>query len=343
MSFVSPAKPPKKKKRTKSKKGGQEDNMATNMPGPPSQSQITPSMSNMCSNTVPMQYSSIPSPSMQPPQGFVSMNPTQMHVQPNFQSNIQSNIPVTSSGVPPQWAMEIFSRLDGISRRLEKLDSIESSLITMQNQVKSLTSRVSEVEKSQEFITKTVDDSDKNTRKALSEINNLKIALDDSMYANSLMKEEILDLQCRSMRDNLLFYNIKEPSGDETEDCVSIIQDICSSVLEIEGKVDIERAHRIGRKVTGKIRPVVVKFTRFPQKELVRKNAFKLKESELSISEQFPKEIQERRKKLLPVLKKAKDDKKKASLVKDKLYIEGKLYRQDQAMDIAEHRGPQRS
>lgn len=38
------------------------------------------------------------------------------------------------------------------------------------------------------------------------------------------MKEEILDLQCRSMRDNLLFYNIKEAQNKEIEDCLRIIK-----------------------------------------------------------------------------------------------------------------------
>lgn len=80
--------------------------------------------------------------------------------------------------------------------------------------------------------------------------------------------------------------------------------------------VSIERAHRIGKRESGKIRPIVVKFTRFPQRELVRKSAFKLKNTDLSISEQFPREIQDRRKQLLPVLKQAKANNRKTVLLK---------------------------
>lgn len=158
----------------------------------------------------------------------------------------------------------------------------------------------------------------------------LKLELEESIKLNAQMKEEILDLQCRSMRDNLLFYNIKEAQNKETEDCVRIIQDICSSELEIMEDVSIERAHRIGKRESGKIRPIVVKFTRFPQRELVRKSAYKLKNTDLSISEQFPREIQDRRKQLLPVLKQAKANNRKTVFVKDKLFIDGRLYRQDQ-------------
>ncbi|XP_062609263.1 protein unc-13 homolog C-like [Saccostrea cucullata] len=95
---------------------------------------------------------------------------------------------------------------------------------------------------------------------------------------------------------------------------------------KLEDDILIERAHRIGRRNNVKPRPIVAKFNRFPQRELIRKNAFKLKGTHLSIGEQFPKEIQERRKGLYPIYKKAKEDEKKASLVKDKLYIDGELY-----------------
>ena len=53
------------------------------------------------------------------------------------------------------------------------------------------------------------------------------------------------------------------------------------------------------------------------------------KNTDISIGEQFPKEVQDRRKSLFPVYKKAKEDQKKAVLVKDKLYIDGKLYVKD--------------
>lgn len=255
----------------------------------------------------------------------------QQNFQPNIQSNIpNNNIPSPSTGVPPQWALDIFSRLDGISRRLEKLDSIQSSISAIQREVKTLSSRVGEVEKSQEFLSKTVEENKQKTEGNSCVMSRLKLELEESIKLNAQMKEEILDLQCRSMRDNLLFYNIKEAQNKETEDCVRIIQDICSSELEIMEDVSIERAHRIGKRESGKIRPIVVKFTRFPQRELVRKSAYKLKNTDLSISEQFPREIQDRRKQLLPVLKQAKANNRKTVFVKDKLFIDGRLYRQDQ-------------
>ena len=52
---------------------------------------------------------------------------------------------------------------------------------------------------------------------------------------------------------------------------------------------------------------MVAKFNRYPQRELVRKTASKLKGTSISLGKQFPKEIQERRKQLLPILRREKE------------------------------------
>lgn len=62
---------------------------------------------------------------------------------------------------------------------------------------------------------------------------------------------------------------------------------------------------------------------------MVRKCSYKLKDTHISIGEQFPKEIQERWKKLLPIYKRAKENNRKAVLARDKLFIDGKLYSDD--------------
>ena len=61
----------------------------------------------------------------------------------------------------------------------------------------------------------------------------------------------------------------------------------------------------------------------------MRKTASKLKGTSISLGKQFPKEIQERRKQLLPILRREKERGKKVVLVKDKLYIAGRPYHQD--------------
>jgi len=172
------------------------------------------------------------------------------------------------------------------------------------------------------------------------EIHELKSKLDETMLRNNALSDTVLDLQFRSMRDNLLFFGVDEfvPTvisdeemgqgevADVAENCVEVVRKIILERMEISDPVTIDRAHRIGSKQVNKVRPIVVKFNQFQHRETVRKSSIKLKNSNIYVREQYPKAIQDSRKLLWPIYKKAKDEKKKAYFVKDKLYIEGKLY-----------------
>lgn len=71
----------------------------------------------------------------------------------------------------------------------------------------------------------------------------------------------------------------------------------------------------------------MAKFNYFQDWEHILHNARKLKGSNLGIGEQFPEEIVKIRKELYPELKRANDAGKKAKLVRDKIIIEGELFR----------------
>lgn len=60
----------------------------------------------------------------------------------------------------------------------QKLNTIETSLSSMKSEINGLSNCVVEVEKSQEFISKSLEDNEKNTSKALTELSELKMALD---------------------------------------------------------------------------------------------------------------------------------------------------------------------
>ena len=98
------------------------------------------------------------------------------------------------------------------------------------------------------------------------------------------------------------------------------------NVLAIDGagdRIKIDRAHRTGKYDTGKKRPIVVKFNFHQDKiEIKNKAREKLTNTQFRVSEQYPREIQERRKKLIPELIK---EGKHAVLAYDKLYINGRL------------------
>lgn len=143
------------------------------------------------------------------------------------------------------------------------------------------------------------------------------------------LNEEVLDLQSRSMRDNLLFFGIPECSTFDQrkeEDCLNKIQMFCENSLKIENvdAIKIDRAHRIGNFNSNKTRPIVVKFNYFPDKLRVKRAAYEnLKDTDFRVKDQYPKQIAERRKVLFPVMQKARSEGKRVTLSYDKLYVNG--------------------
>ena len=77
------------------------------------------------------------------------------------------------------------------------------------------------------------------------------------------MKETILDLQCHSMLDNLIFNGIPEHTADNPENA---IKDFMQTVLKLPpdtiSKITFHRVHQFGAKINakGRPRPIVAKF-----------------------------------------------------------------------------------
>ena len=196
----------------------------------------------------------------------------------------------------------------------------------------------------------------------------------DLKKKNESLADDITDLKCRSMRDNLVLIGISvsaqpvmglmgAPGGlvigemldssqgqnqDQSEataswqpnsysqvaageDCNAKVWEFCEQVLHISNpneRVFIDRAHRSGSFRPDKPRAMSVKFKDTDSKMIV-KNAAKelnLKNTPFGVFDQYPPEVQEKRRELIPVMLKAKTQHRKAVLVRDKLYIYNKLY-----------------
>ncbi|MEW8546881.1 MAG: hypothetical protein AB2693_25480, partial [Candidatus Thiodiazotropha sp.] len=206
---------------------------------------------------------------------------------------------------------------------------------------------------------------------------------------NQKMKDDVIDLKCRSMRDNLLFFGIPESasmafdpnllstteaacgvgtqrgatameqsgitvepdnvekSADNPpainsfakvvqmgENCADKVYEFCEKVLNIpnsKSKIQIDRAHRIGARSPGKIRPIVAKFVLSEHKALVKSALSKVNlkdppyNGQFKVNDQFPPEVIERRRELIPKLLSERRKGNKATLVRDKLYVNNKF------------------
>ena len=86
-------------------------------------------------------------------------------------------------------------------------------------------------------------------------------------------------------------------------------------------------AHRLGKPNRNRARPLIARFTCRADRDRLWKARYRLKNSRISMGEDLPRHIQEIRKNvLIPAMKKIKQESHKATVVRDKLVVNGKVY-----------------
>jgi hypothetical protein len=123
------------------------------------------------------------------------------------------------------------------------------------------------------------------------------------------------------MRDNLIFYNIPGTRDEETTPIIHKLLEEKMGMKDATKNIKIDRSHRLGRPKPGasKPQPIVAKFNYHQDRETIRRNAMKLRGTNIGIGEQFPAEIVKARKELYPELKKAKHNKNSLNLFSDEI------------------------
>ena len=236
--------------------------------------------------------------------------------------------PGPGSGPSQDILSKILTRLDTMDKKLGQLDTIQISVNKITDQVNTMNTKISGLETKM----KTIEDSREFDSKSLDLLQAKQKQIDSIMLKMQKLevdqKEKLLDLQCREMRDNLLFYNFKEEKDETDQHCIEKLYRLMENELAIQNARDIQfhRVHKLGRFNRNKTRPIVAKFAFYPDRERVRGAAKNLEGTDFSIGQQFPKEIQDRRRLLVPMMKKAKQEGKVAYISVDKLYIDGTQY-----------------
>ena len=149
------------------------------------------------------------------------------------------------------------------------------------------------------------------------------------------LEEKVIALESASRRNNLKFLNVQKKISANTEslheDCESTILEICAQYGINITSSDIERAHRVG--YAGKAeRPIIAKFLRYKVREEVFHAFKKLRGAgmnhHITVVEDFPIEVAERRRIFRPILNAAFESggNHKAHLSVDKLVLDGQLY-----------------
>jgi predicted nucleic acid-binding Zn-ribbon protein len=149
------------------------------------------------------------------------------------------------------------------------------------------------------------------------------------------LRDDLTYIKSQSMRNNLVFTNVAEDnsSGNETYEATEKklrqhLQDALKISKETAESIRFERVHRTpGQPIVGKVRNIVAKFTYFQDRERVRREWKHLKGTSFHMFEQFPKEVMDKRRGLVKKMKDARDAGKKAWIVYDTLYVDGRPVR----------------
>ncbi|KAL0165966.1 hypothetical protein M9458_037810, partial [Cirrhinus mrigala] len=204
--------------------------------------------------------------------------------------------------------------LDSIDKRLSSFDARLSLVEILHREFKSL-------RESLEFSQQQVETLAAENASLRDSVKSLTENVTHLSEENKKIKETVIDLQARSMRDNLVFSGIPESAEEDAEATVkSFIKTYLKLPEDTVENICFERVHRLGAKKSGapRLRPIVAKFGYFKQKEQVKN---------FSVNDQFPKEILERRKVLFPIRRSLIQKGSRAVIAVDWLYVDGQLYR----------------
>ena len=144
-------------------------------------------------------------------------------------------------------------------------------------------------------------------------------------------------LECHSRRGNMKLLEIKERENETNNDTELALREFIRTKLKTlpvdEENIHFDRVHRVtsrrsqsnGRSLQP--RPIIVRLTEFQDKFFIKSIIKNLpRGTRFGISDDFPKQVDELRKMLYPILKAAKFEKKASYFNVEKLIIDGTLY-----------------
>lgn len=188
-----------------------------------------------------------------------------------------------------------------------KVDALHQVIKNKDEVIGTLNKEVGELKKSCDYL------SDE-TSLISSKVKLNELAIESTTKKHDDLFNKATDLEDRSRRNNLIFYNIaEEPQGSiERENCVAKIIHLLKEqgFFSDEYTLEIDRAHRLGRKkadIDSRPRPIIVRFCFFQDKESVLRKGRLFKGCNVTASEDFSKATLELHKQLRSHVKAAQE------------------------------------
>ncbi|UYV69862.1 K02A2.6-like [Cordylochernes scorpioides] len=147
-----------------------------------------------------------------------------------------------------------------------------------------------------------------------------KLASCNSLKVNEL-EARVEFFETRLREPNLVFYGFEREGDENQADCNLKIQNIIRDKMEIGDDLKITKCHRLSR---GSNAPVLVVVPDYADRAKIFKNAYKLRDTKISISKDYSKNVREQRRILIAKRKELGERGIKSKLRDNKLFVNDK-------------------
>lgn len=180
----------------------------------------------------------------------------------------------------------------------ERLNNIEK-------QLKNTSDRLTTTEKNIEDLKEGVNFQEEVFESKIKDLND-RLDTDIEGYLDEVDdKMRVLEDRCR--RNNLRIDGVKENASETWDDVEEKVQRVLQDKLQVEG-VQIERAHRTGKRNEGRPRTIVMKLLSYKDKERILKVARNLKGTSIYMNEDFSPATMKIRKDLFKEIKRRREN-----------------------------------
>ncbi|CAG2208866.1 unnamed protein product [Mytilus edulis] len=223
-----------------------------------------------------------------------------------------------------------------LSQMNDKFNSLSARVIDAEKDIVDVKSRVTQLEATSHGTGNLFDEIKTKTDKLASDIEhlqrertdfenrqeNMKEKIDNLEEDKCILNDKLIDIQCRSMKYNLIFSGIEE---HRDEDCEDKLRRFIYQNMRIEHRLEFGNVHRFGKSYRNKPRPIIARFLYFSDLDMIKRAGKNLKGTHYGVNQQFPAEIEEKRRKLYPIMKAERKNNSKVVLIRDKLYVNDEL------------------
>ena len=178
---------------------------------------------------------------------------------------------------------------------------INSNLQATNERLDKIATKMGELSKRLEFTQSQLDEELGSVKKGITKLESNIKSIEKDLLDPDDVTAKLFELEDRSSRNNLRIDGLQETPNETWKTCEEKVQEILKNNLGFAAEVEIDRCHRFkSRNQSGQHqrRPltIICRFNKFKDKQQIRNNAKKLRDTGIYIYENFSKDTMDLRK-----------------------------------------------